>query len=1264
MASRPPKSRIIGIAVACWAALLAPTAPAEDIDIYASAFTSSTTAGQPNVLIILDNTSNWSQQAQHWPGGIAQGQAEVDAIKTVISGLTTNINVGLMMYGTGSGGGNDGGYIRQAVTAMTDANKSTFSTKLETIYNNISSTDEKTSSSKAYGDILFDAFKYFGGYTSPAHASDGIAGSPLDSTHFGPACYLAASKVPTSLADATGYSTQWTSFSSPITASNTCGKNYIIFIGNGFPNSDSTTLLSNVGGDTSQLTMPNIASTTTTTTTTLGTTTSCFSSASACDSGGGKAEFSSACSSYDSCACSTAVDNTTVSCSGSDLIYTLNGHKNAKSVRVGYDSSCVNNVSACKTTDFASTCTTTYGGNCACNSSDYVTTGCSGSKKKYAVYGTQSASDTDLGKTTACYSSQAACNTANTSTCGSTYDTCTCTTPTTNSYVSCGGSTTNKRFTVQGSISTTALTADGSYATPSSSTQRSADEWTRFLNLTDINSADGQQNVSTYAIDVYYAKQDADQTKLLMNMARVGGGRYFAATSKDAIVNALNEIFAEILSVNSTFASASLPVSATNRARNENQVFIPMFRPDQFLKPRWYGNLKRYQLANFSSGVDLADSVGSEATNSQTGFVADCAVSWWTSDSPVTSPDYYWANRGVTPTPSSNCTTVTDAYQKFSDSPDGPFVEKGGAAEVLRKGNNPPTTDTTPTWAVNRNLYTLSGSSLVTFNSTNVTSIAADIVNFARGQDVADEYLNANTTEVRDSIHGDVIHSRPLPVNYGSAINVYYGANDGWLRAVDSSNGKEKWAFMAPEFFTRLERQKLNCPKVLYAGQTGTPTETCNGVETAYRARDYFWDGSIGLYQDSDNNPTWIYPTMRRGGRMIYALDVTSDTTPSFKWSAGCPNLTNDTGCTSGLSDIGQTWSMPNAAFVKGYSTSTPIVTIGGGYDTCEDADTASPSCSSPKGNHVYIFDGNDGTLLPTADKFETTRSVVGDVTYVDVDKDGYVDFAYAADTGGNLYRIKFINPSSAAALDKADWEITRIAYTNGSHRKFLYGPSALTMSKDGAYYVYLAIGSGDREHPLNSSYPYTTPVTNRFYVFLDKVTQTDSVDLDSTSGDVMRNCTTASNCSSNPLVPGSDHRGWFIDLTANGTGEQVVTGSLIVSGQVTFSTNRPFAPSAIQCTNLLGEARGYWLNLQTSCGGIGADTENCAGSRSTVFQGSGGLPPSPVIGKVIIDGKDNTILIGAPQPEGSGCAICGQKAPTSVKGKRQSLYWYQKGTD
>jgi Tfp pilus tip-associated adhesin PilY1 len=285
---------------------------------------------------------------------------------------------------------------------------------------------------------------------------------------------------------------------------------------------------------------------------------------------------------------------------------------------------------------------------------------------------------------------------------------------------------------------------------------------------------------------------------------------------------------------------------------------------------------------------------------------------------------------------------------------------------------------------------------------------------------------------------------------------MFYGSNDGFFRAVRGSDGKELWAFVAPEHHSKLKRLKDNQPLIAY------PTVATSITPTPQK-KDYFFDGSAGLFQNADNSKIWVYTTMRRGGRVVYAWDVTNVTSPVLKWRVGCPNLTNDTDCTTGFSQIGQTWSFPNVALVKGFSTATPLVIIGGGYDSCEDTDTSSPSCSTEKGNRVYVVNGDTGAAVAT---FTTDRAVAGDVTLIDRDFDGYADHAYAADTGGNLYRIDFVDPTTLATRASGSWTITKIARTNGAGRKFLFGPAALPASGK----VYLSLTSGDRERPLVSN--------------------------------------------------------------------------------------------------------------------------------------------------------------------------------------------------
>src|SRR5206468_13136365 len=125
---------------------------------------------------------------------------------------------------------------------------------------------------------------------------------------------------------------------------------------------------------------------------------------------------------------------------------------------------------------------------------------------------------------------------------------------------------------------------------------RYADEWANFLYRTDVNAASGQQNISTFTIDAFTPnKQDADQTALLYSMAYYGGGasNYYAASDQNAINAAFGDIFAKIQTTSSTFVSASLPVNATSRSLNANEVYIGMFRPDAEAKPLWFGSMKR-----------------------------------------------------------------------------------------------------------------------------------------------------------------------------------------------------------------------------------------------------------------------------------------------------------------------------------------------------------------------------------------------------------------------------------------------------------------------------------------------------------------------------------------------------------------------------------------------------------------------------------------------------------------------------------------------
>ncbi|GAB3400488.1 PilC/PilY family type IV pilus protein [Massilia agilis] len=1316
-------------------------AAADDIDIFTG--TSGGTSTNPRILIVLDNTSNWARQSQQWPGGLQQGQAEARAIRNLVATLDDKTNIGLMEFVTGGTANDDGGFIRSAVRPMDAAAKASFSTQLDTIYNDINGATEKRNSNTAYGNLMYDVYNYFAGGNS-----------------YSPGAVLA------SKADNAGYTSPYATFAAPISADSTCGKTFVIFIGNADsngPTKDSaanTAKLNELNGNKNadgsiipvkQLGLPNFTTQNTTTRTNVGVTAACY--ANATDAKAELLSFKTQCSTFtEDCvigdptanlspiACPSGtqsytvvqsvfhpattapgvpVQGTVTSSTGTTTGYygsasdvnpntdhgsltcpatttTTSGNNTAttsyscsytvggpvgtavQSTSSAASSACYSGVGTgtgywnpATTSDFGGlTCPTnsscTYSGERQSNNK-----GCPGNtdykititqtatvKRQYNV--TQTVTPTTvnstttppytstavLGPTAQCYASGPTSTSDYASSCTGTNVSCTYNNaPTSNTLASCPPGT--SAYKVDGvnielvDVPTTTSTTD--------TATYNADEWARMMHDKGIPVANSsvRPSVTTYTIDVYNKQPNAVQTSLMMSMAKAGGGKYFAAKNEQAILDALKQIIVEIQAVNTSFASTSLPVNATNRAQNENQVFIGMFRPDPSALPRWFGNLKRYQLVAAGSGVDLGDANGKLAINSLTGFVTPCATSFWTTDSGT-----YWSGLGVNPDPAGGCTT--SAFNKYSDAPDGPLVEKGGAAEVLRAGN---VGGAAASYALSRTMYTLSGTALVDFTAAN-SGLDASLVAFIRGEDVNNDRAGAGTT--RPSIHGDVIHSRPLPVNYGKdkgGVRVFYGANDGALHSVKADSGVEAWSFVAPEFFGRLQRLKDNSPMISY------PTLASS---VSAQAKDYFFDGSVGLYQNADNSKVWIYAGMRRGGRRIYALDVTNPDAPVYKWRSGCADLANDNDCAANMSGIGQTWSTPSVALVKGFSSSTPVVAFGGGYDACEDANLSAPNCGN-KGHFIYILNGLTGALLH--EPFETEGAVAADVAMVDVNNDGMPDYLYAADTRGNIYRIDFVdNTALHGSLAKEGWTMRKVAYTTGGARKFLFAPALLYSAGK----VYLAIGSGDREHPLKEQYPYTTPVTNRFYVYKDDLSITGddapAINLDSQ----LQDYSSKDSCDTPLVLPSSNLKGWFMDLNQYGRGEQVVTSALIAGGMVTFSTNRPIPPNTATCSTALGEARGYWVNLLNGSGAINVGG-SCGGQRSSPFVG-GGLPPSPVMAtSVPVGDKAVSVIIGAVQKGGTDEGAAGTSGASSaigpqlhrpaIKSKRKRSYTYISGS-
>ncbi|HYD96811.1 MAG TPA: pilus assembly protein PilY, partial [Noviherbaspirillum sp.] len=197
-------------------------------------------------------------------------------------------------------------------------------------------------------------------------------------------------------------------------------------------------------------------------------------------------------------------------------------------------------------------------------------------------------------------------------------------------YISNGPAQENTSDT---NTATSMLSAAGGNTTaipisPSGSQSSVADEWARWMKQSSLG-------IVTYTLDVDPGTngQGPGWTALLKSMASVGGGKYFSVTSGNGganISSALGKAFSEIQAVNSVFAAVSLPVSVNTQGTYLNQVYVGMFRPDPDSYPRWAGNLKQYKMGKLNGALKLLDADSASAINSQTGFVTECARSFWT----------------------------------------------------------------------------------------------------------------------------------------------------------------------------------------------------------------------------------------------------------------------------------------------------------------------------------------------------------------------------------------------------------------------------------------------------------------------------------------------------------------------------------------------------------------------------------------------------------------------------------------------------------
>ena len=489
------------------------------------------------------------------------------------------------------------------------------------------------------------------------------------------------------------------------------------------------------------------------------------------------------------------------------------------------------------------------------------------------------------------------------------------------------------------------------------------------------------------------------------------------------------------------------------------------------------------------------------------------------------------------------------------------------------------------------------------------------------------------------------MHAQPAILNYGDTpaenkTTVFVSTNQGFLHAIDPEvasgedpadtdiGAEELFAWIPPELLGNLQRYYENEKSSVH------PYGLDGGMSVWIDDRDN------DLTVDSDEK-AYLFVGMRRGGSNYYALDVSDRKRPKLAWVIE--------GGTEGFERLGQTWSSPVPARVQIDGEQKNVVVFTGGYDTNQDPGEVETDPSSPRygklpsrtadghGEGLYIVEMESGELLwsglgatgGTAVFDDMDFSMPGSPKVVDVDVDGLADQIWASDTGGQVWRFD-ITPFHRGRSD-GDFihggVMARLGSTSddAEARRFYYEPDVALIEKDGTRFVSIAIGSGWRAHPLD------TTVDDRFYVLRSAAIyerpagygrydeDTDSwvpitdADLDD-AGDLT-------------LDIGVDGHGWYKDLTA--PGEKVLSRSLTVNNQVTFTTYLPDQGVAA-CSTAMGSGAVYVLDIVSgrATSDVDGDGDIDADDESKLLAHPG-LPPAVV---AVITENNEESLIGTEQ--------------------------------
>jgi type IV pilus assembly protein PilY1 len=421
-----------------------------------------------------------------------------------------------------------------------------------------------------------------------------------------------------------------------------------------------------------------------------------------------------------------------------------------------------------------------------------------------------------------------------------------------------------------------------------------------------------------------------------------------------------------------------------------------------------------------------------------------------------------------------------------------------------------------------------------------------------RSKEVANggSYRSRVTSVLGDTINSDPVYVKNEDFGYaGSGIPgassyaafvaakasrtpmVYVGANDGMLHGFradtgSTDSGRELMAHVPNAVFGKLNR-------LMDPGYTHT----------------FFVDGSpsVGDAYLGSSWKTVLVSGLNAGGKGVFALDVSDPANhgPSkVLWE-----FTD--------ADLGNTYSQPQIGQLK---SGQWVAIFGNGYN----------SAASNEKAYLYVVNLETGAQIAKI-QAGTTASTNGLSTpaLIDVDNDKVIDYAYAGDLQGNLWKFDLRSMASAS------WTVAQLFQARNASNEvqpITVKPALSQPTSQPSGGVMVLFGTGQY---ITSTDPSSTQVQS-FYAIWDNGAglatrsqlQVQTIQAETSEfGYTLRQ-------TSNSAVNYSTKRGWYMDLVVNGqsaVGERVVSNAIVRYDRVIFVTTLP-------STDVCQPGGGSWL--------------------------------------------------------------------------------------